>query len=219
MFTIERVPEFFVALFGYWWVIIPGGLFAVEPMIEPLFGKRVGRYRDSIPHNARTTFFRWTAVAALLLASFLAWNDQHQIADIEHDKRVTAEGERNEARRQLAKKSDRSKYVEALQKFYTDGSRMERLLERTDITDEQVTMTCNDVDKWYDSVSSWLLGNMSEAAVSRFLDSSDSLSVMPNFSPGISAETRSRVNNTVNKIVPALKSINLLMNSSQWDPQ
>jgi hypothetical protein len=71
----SRIYEFGAALFGYWWALVAGGLFAIEPMIEPLLGQRTKYFLDKWSLNTRKNILRSLSVVAILLASFLAFDN------------------------------------------------------------------------------------------------------------------------------------------------
>src|SRR5205823_4071125 len=97
-----RIWEFGWALVPYWWLVASSVIFAVEPMIEGLFG---GQWKDRIekywPKGRRHSHFRWASIAALLVASFWAFDDVNVrnralLRDV-----AKVSGERDETRRQL----------------------------------------------------------------------------------------------------------------------
>jgi hypothetical protein len=100
-----RIFDFGWALLGYWWVLVPGGIFAVEPMLESFLRRSWKDWLDerwSKDHRHR--HFRWGSVVAILVASFLAFDDVNTKSRAAHiaDQAALkiALGERDEARRQ-----------------------------------------------------------------------------------------------------------------------
>jgi hypothetical protein len=102
----SRIYEFGWALVAYWWILVPGGLLSLEPMMEsflhPSWKARLDR---RWPKETRYRHFRWGATLAILIASFLAFDDLNTRTrtEIRADQVSldTAIGERDEARRQL----------------------------------------------------------------------------------------------------------------------
>lgn len=71
-----RIFEFGAALFGYWWLIVPGGIFALEPMMESLFRTEWNDWlAKKWPRPARHKTFRTLSLFSLIIASFLAFDD------------------------------------------------------------------------------------------------------------------------------------------------
>lgn len=88
-----RVYEFIAALAPYWWAIVAGGLFGVEPMLEPFLGPRFKEWSDSkFSKDDRHRIFRWAAVICIFVAGFLAFDDvnkrnrdlQKTLVEIDH---------------------------------------------------------------------------------------------------------------------------------------
>jgi hypothetical protein len=73
---VARIFDFGLALLPYWWLLVPGGVLVVEPMIETFVPQP---WKDPIdqrwPKETRHRNFRLASVAALLVASFLAFDD------------------------------------------------------------------------------------------------------------------------------------------------
>ncbi len=74
--VIARIYDFAWAMLGYWWMLVAGIIFAVEPMIEGLAPEQWKSAIDKKwPKDKRRAHFRWAAVGALLLSSFFAFDD------------------------------------------------------------------------------------------------------------------------------------------------
>lgn len=73
---ITRVFDFGLALWHNWWLLVTGGVLVIEPMIEMFVPQS---WKDPIdrlwPKETRHKNFRWAAAAALLIASFFAFDD------------------------------------------------------------------------------------------------------------------------------------------------
>ncbi len=73
---VARLYDFVWALLSYWWLLVPGGIFAVEPLIE---GLAPSTWKSAIdkqwPKEKRHKLFRWGSTIALLFAGFLAFDD------------------------------------------------------------------------------------------------------------------------------------------------
>ena len=71
-----RIWDYAWALLPYWWLIVAGGVLAVEPMIEAFVPRN---WQEPInnywPKERRHQHFRVASVIALFVASFLAFDD------------------------------------------------------------------------------------------------------------------------------------------------
>src|SRR5437879_11211505 len=71
-----RLYEFAWAFWPYWWALAAGGIFALEPMMESYLRQPQKIWLDSYwPKEARQRHFRWASIVAVLVASFLAFDD------------------------------------------------------------------------------------------------------------------------------------------------
>jgi hypothetical protein len=100
-----RLFDFGWALLGYWWVLVPSGIFAVEPMLESFLRVSWKKSLDERwPKDRRHRHFRWGSVIAVFVASFMAFDDISTKSRKTHtsDQAAlkTALNERDEARRQ-----------------------------------------------------------------------------------------------------------------------
>jgi hypothetical protein len=104
-----RISDFGWALLGYWWVLVPGGVLAVEPMIEGLFPSKFKAKADRWwPKSRRHHHFRWASIIATLVAFFLAFDEVNTKNYAAKRELVKIEGERDEARRQSASPTQQS---------------------------------------------------------------------------------------------------------------
>jgi hypothetical protein len=96
-----RIFDFCRALLLYWWLLVPGGVLVVEPMIETFVPQS---WKDPVdrrwPKETRHKIFRWASAAALLIASFLAFDDVSTRNRALQKEAHQATGERDEARHQ-----------------------------------------------------------------------------------------------------------------------
>jgi hypothetical protein len=73
---VTRIFDFWGALLSYWWLLVPGGVLVVEPIIETFAPQSWKECIDQRwPKATRHKNFRWASVAALLIASFFAFDD------------------------------------------------------------------------------------------------------------------------------------------------
>lgn len=98
---LSRLFDFGWALLPYWWLLVTGFIFAVEPMIEALLP---GNWREAVNRHwskeKRQLHFRWASLMAVLIASFLAFDDVSKRNRALQTSVTTVIGERDEARRQ-----------------------------------------------------------------------------------------------------------------------
>jgi hypothetical protein len=242
-----KLYEFGWALLAYWWVLVPGGIFAVEPMMEafisPSHKETVDKYW---PKAKRHRHFRWLSFIALAVASFLAFDDVNTRSRALHKTDQvalnTALVERDEARRQLidaqsklsaaqsaldqlrssrgaASTKDRSKFIAPLQRFYAIGSALQRNLLTLTITDAQIDQNESDIDRWLNDVAVWIQANMGVAAASRFLNNSDKTSHSFNLPGDHVPGKKDKRDLILNSLSGCLTNLETLMKSDQWDPQ
>jgi hypothetical protein len=71
-----RLYDFGWALLPYWWILAPGGIFALEPMMESFLKEgALDRLNEKWPKATRRRHFRIASIAAMFLACFLAFDD------------------------------------------------------------------------------------------------------------------------------------------------
>jgi hypothetical protein len=98
-----RLYDFGWALLPYWWILAPGGIFALEPMMESFLKEGfLSRLNERWPRAARRRHFRFASIAAMFLACFLAFDDLSAKYRVSQRALNSAIGERDQARRQLA---------------------------------------------------------------------------------------------------------------------
>ncbi len=93
---LARLYDFGWGLLTYWWLLVPGGLFAIQPLIETYLPESWWKTAPEkrISHETRRRLFRWASLIALFIASFLVYDDQSRALHGEI-RRITAE--RNQA--------------------------------------------------------------------------------------------------------------------------
>jgi|GEM_PF-4426340 len=200
--TFSRIFEFGWALVPHLWLLITGVVLVIEPAIETLVSERRKAFIDGWwPSPKRHVHFRWAAVAALMVASFLAFDDvnmqnrtlQKNVRQVtgerdeargalkdERTARTDVERQRDEARNELAnarvapnEARDRRIIKEQLQKFYVGGI---ELLNRPVSSDAEFSWYVNDYQTWAQSTAAWIEQNMGPPAKARFLDTYGRLS-------------------------------------------
>jgi hypothetical protein len=204
---LARIWDFGSALLPYWWALVASIIFAVEPMIEGLLRPSWKDYIDQHwPRDKRHTHFRWAAAAALLIASFFAFDDV------------------NKRNRELLKNShettqhaDRREYIVPLQNFYIQGVAILQPLEQEDVTDGGIDNGKSLADHWAIEVVTWIQMNVGDAAAVRFLNLGDKPSYWYSISGAHSPDEIMKRRNTVNSLRGWLENIDILMTSSQWD--
>jgi len=88
-------------MLSYWWLLVPGGVLVVEPIIETFAPQSWKERIDKRwPKETRHKNFRWASVAALLIASFFAFDDVSTRNRALQKEIHRATGERDEARSQ-----------------------------------------------------------------------------------------------------------------------
>jgi hypothetical protein len=102
----SRIWDFGASLLPYWWALLAGGVFAVEPMIEPLLGRRCKDCLDKyLPKERRHSWLRWLSIAAIFVANFLVYDDvskkSREIENEAHNKIEAAETARDSAVKSL----------------------------------------------------------------------------------------------------------------------
>lgn len=98
---LSRIFDFGWALLPHWWLLATGFIFAVEPMIEALVPtKWRGAVNRHWSKETRHLHFRWASLLAVLVASFLAFDDVSNRNRTLQSSVTTVTGERDEARRQ-----------------------------------------------------------------------------------------------------------------------
>jgi hypothetical protein len=117
-----RLYEFGWSFWPYWWALAAGGIFALEPMMESYLRPDQKVWLDyRWPKDARQRHFRWASIVAILVASFLAFDDVSTRSRSLHKADQGAveilRGERDEARRQIATTTPggQQKLIEQLQ--------------------------------------------------------------------------------------------------------
>jgi hypothetical protein len=100
-----RIYEFILAFGPYWWALAAGGIFALEPMMESYLRPEHKAWLDTHwSKETRQRHFRWASIAAVLIASFFAFDDINTKSKVTHktdlDVIGKVTGERDEARRQ-----------------------------------------------------------------------------------------------------------------------
>lgn len=92
-----RIGQFALALWPYWWLLVPGGIFAIEPMTEGLLPDKWQKaVNKRWPRSKRHRHFRLASIAAVFIASFMAFDDvnvtnaklQKQLSALEHSNPV-----------------------------------------------------------------------------------------------------------------------------------
>ena len=98
---VTRIFDFGRALLSYWWLLVPGGVLVVEPIIET-FAPQSWKERidQRWPKATRHKNFRLASVAALLIASFFAFDDVSTRNRALQKEIYQAIGERDKARRE-----------------------------------------------------------------------------------------------------------------------
>jgi hypothetical protein len=98
---LARISDFGLALLPYWWLLVTGGVLLVEPMIETLVPQA---WKNTVDQRwskeTRHKNFRWASVGALLIASFLAFDDISTRNRVLQRDLVQATRERDEAKRE-----------------------------------------------------------------------------------------------------------------------
>jgi len=65
---VTRIFDFGWALLSYWWLLVPGGVLVVEPIIETFAPQSWKECIDQHwPKATRHKNFRWASVAVLLM--------------------------------------------------------------------------------------------------------------------------------------------------------
>jgi hypothetical protein len=113
----------------------------------------------------------------------------------------------------------RSKFAPDLQKMYAQGTELVRGAVHMNITDDQIDAVGLTAGHWADITAAWIEKNMSREAAERFL--------APSRSPGLSydlpgthkPEEKEKRENAINAINNWLANLEVLMSSTQWDPQ
>jgi len=96
-----RLYDFLPALLHYWWVLVTGVVLVIEPLVESAVPRPCKTLLDRYwPAQRRYQHFRWASLAAVVVASFLAFDDVNMRNHDLEDKLQVSIGERDEARRQ-----------------------------------------------------------------------------------------------------------------------
>jgi hypothetical protein len=209
---LDRILEFSQAFLWNWWALIAGAIFFMGSLPQNLLSGGAKEKLDKrvSPERRRTWLVRF-AFVFLFVAAFQAYDDV--------SKRLRPkERELGEALRVRPTPRDRSKFIPHLQKFYAQGSALQRELLSKNVTDAQIDLAEIEVTKWLNEVVAWIQSNMTTAAAARFLNNTDKAS----FSFGLDGvhqpgkkETR---DNILNSLAGCLTNLDSIMKSDQWDP-
>jgi hypothetical protein len=142
---VWNLYQYIIDLFDHWAAFMTGGI----PVALWVAWERL-RSRP-ISYRAFVAFL----VCGFLAASFQTWRDEYKARDA--------------AERAIALSKDRSAEKAQLQKFYTEGGDLLRLLPK-DITEADFKKYNDECDAWLNHVVEWIAMNMGEAAKARFLD-------------------------------------------------
>jgi hypothetical protein len=95
-----RLYDFGWSLLPYWWILAPGGIFALEPMMESFLKEGVlTRLNQSWPKTTRRRHFRVASIVAMFLSCFLAFDDLGTKYRATQKALNSVTGERDDARR------------------------------------------------------------------------------------------------------------------------
>jgi sulfur relay (sulfurtransferase) DsrC/TusE family protein len=173
--------QYILNLFDHWAALMTGGIpVAILAAWE--------RWR-----NRNVTFRFYVAVFLVfgfVAASFQTWRD-------EYTAKMAAE-------RSIALARDHSAAKNQLQKFYTDGGRLLRLLPK-DISEDDFNKYVQECDAWLNHTAEWINKNMGEAATARF---SDTVGVITYSSPNALNQAHG---NIINGITNYRKNLQVLI--------
>jgi hypothetical protein len=170
---------FIAALFNHWGALMTGGIIIAGIGL-------VEHWRGSpLPW----VLSKWLAIIFVLIAAFLAWNDEH--------KTVVA-------------LTDRDEIKEQLRKFYAEGERLAQGPSSKDIN--VFNEYERQVKQWQEAVCDWLDKNMATSACYKFKDYKSHLPTFSTYQNADPQETWDR-----NYLHALCVNLDEMIKSNAWD--
>lgn len=157
---LAKLYEYLSAVFGYWWVLYPGGLLTLEAIGES-FWPRGRQWADRyITQVNRTRLKICIAVLLVFISGFFAWSDENKKWQTEHDSVISLKAKLDILEK--AEDSEKRKLNEAisgLQNERTAGQPKQerRIEENIGIIKPMVPAVSHDRDRFCDQKVSFSL--------------------------------------------------------------
>jgi hypothetical protein len=196
-----------------------GLVLMVEPILDSLWGG-YRKWADSyLPTRARQSIAWAIIVCCVVVASFLSFRDQFNIAKEAEIRVQTLNGELAETRRQFAnvqsvktnEQNQRDDVKKGLQGFYEQGTELfkEGLLLQQSFEIGQLSELDAKTENWDKNIEAWVRQNMGEAALDRLLEVPNSPIRMNTSNPHLSE--------TLTVIMHLKKNLSDLIETGAWD--